>query len=389
MTVLVEMKGVSKSFPRVQHSAQRLSAIWHALRGKPEADAIAVLTDIDLSVERGESLALIGENGAGKSTLLKILAGVLHPTTGSTSVHCKVGALLELGAGFHQEFSGRENIELAALLMGMSPRQIQRAMPAIIEFADIGRYIDEPIKHYSSGMVVRLGFAIVSVFKPRLLITDEVLAVGDEPFQRKCTQWIENYLRQDGTLLLVSHSMAEVRRLCRKAIWIHHGRIQASGETDQVVDSYLQYTEEKLRQSDPIDDDYDGSGYRIIELKINNQGQQDMVILDAPRLRVTAIVHASDDRPPVIALGIKDIHGAAVYGTTSEIDGASPIRIGAKRYRFEVCFELDALNPGRYWLNGHAMEPEGLRLYDTVIREFELPGEALGAGYLRLDMTEL
>ena len=388
MTMLVEMKGVGKSFPRVQHATQRLSALWHALCGNTDPDAVAVLTDVDLSVKRGESLALIGENGAGKSTLLKILAGVLRPSTGSSMVNCKVGALLELGAGFHPEFTGRENIQLAASLMGMNSAQIQDATPAIIEFADIGRYIDEPISHYSSGMVVRLGFAVISVFRPDLLITDEVLAVGDESFQRKCTAWIEDYLAHGGTLLLVSHSMAEVRRLCSKALWIHQGRIQATGPADQVVDLYLRYTDEQCRQSRRIDDSYVGGGYRITELKINGLGPQDIVVLEEARLQVSAILHSADDRPPVIALGIKDAFGTAVYGTTSEIDGAQPERSAANRYRFEVCFDLETLTPGRYSLNGHAMEPEGLRLYDTVTQDFEIPGEATGAGFLRLDITE-
>ena len=386
--VLVEMKAVGKSFPRIHHTTQRLSALWHALRADLDPDTIAVLADINLCIKSGESLALIGENGAGKSTLLKILAGVLRPTTGSVAVHCKVGALLELGAGFHPEFTGRENIRLAASLMGMSPDQVRSATPAIIEFADIGRYIDQPINHYSSGMAVRLGFAVISVFKPDLLITDEVLAVGDESFQRKCTDWIENYLAEGGTLLLVSHSMAEVRRLCSRALWIHQGRIQASGEADEVVDLYLHYAEEQFRKYNELDPDYSGGGYRITDLRINDQDQQDIVVLNRPQLQVSVTLHSSDDRPPVIALGIKDAHGIAVYGTTSEIDGAVPTRISVNRYRFDVCFELDDLKPGRYTVSGHAMEPEGLRLYDTVTRKFELPGDANGKGYLKLDITE-
>jgi lipopolysaccharide transport system ATP-binding protein len=209
--VLAETRNLSKSYPLVFRSRDRLRALWQLLVGRGHAQAVTVLKDVNICVRRGESLGLIGENGAGKSTLLKLLTGVLTPSTGSVKVNARVGALLELGAGFHPEYSGRDNIALAAALYGLDAAETQAKLPQIIAFADIGRYIDEPVKHYSSGMVVRLGVAIVAALKPDLLITDEVLAVGDEAFQKKCVRWIEDYLGDGGTLILVSHSMYHVQ----------------------------------------------------------------------------------------------------------------------------------------------------------------------------------
>ena len=242
--VLVEARGLGKSYPLVFRPRDRLRALWHLLAGRGRAESVAVLKNIDLRVQRGESLGLIGENGAGKSTLLKLLTGVLTPTTGSVAVHARVGALLELGAGFHPEYSGRDNISLAAALYGLNAQETQAKIPQIIEFADIGHYIDEPVKHYSSGMVVRLGFAIVASLHPDLLITDEVLAVGDEAFQRKCVRWIEDYLAGGGTLILVSHSMYHIKN-CAGTRAGSAGEIAASGEVFAVTQAYQAYQESK------------------------------------------------------------------------------------------------------------------------------------------------
>jgi lipopolysaccharide transport system ATP-binding protein len=212
--LLVETHALGKSYPLVFHSRDRLRALGRLLLGRRDVNAVPVLRDISLRVRRGESLGLIGENGAGKSTLLKLLTGVLTPTTGTVHVNGRIGALLELGAGFHPDYSGRDNIALSASLYGLSANETRAKLDEIVAFADIGRYIEEPIKHYSSGMVVRLGFAIIAALKPDLLITDEVLAVGDEAFQKKCVRWIEEYLSNGGTLILVSHSMYHRRAGC-------------------------------------------------------------------------------------------------------------------------------------------------------------------------------
>src|SRR4030095_290065 len=186
-------------------------------------------------------LGVIGENGAGKSTLLKIVAGVAPPTRGSVQVNGRVGALLELGSGFHPDYTGLANIDLAAALLGLAPDEIDEKRDEIIAFADLSEHINDPIKHYSSGMVVRLGFAVATALRPHILITDEVLAVGDESFQKKCIAWMEEYLSDGGTLLLCSHSMYHIQKLCRHALWLKGGRVERYGNAADVTQAYLVY----------------------------------------------------------------------------------------------------------------------------------------------------
>ena len=182
--VLIRLQGVSKHYPVAPPGRQRLAQVWSLLRGREPRQVFHALSDVSFDIRRGESLGLVGVNGAGKSTLLKLMAGVVSPSHGSLTRQARVGALLELGAGFHPEYTGRDNVFLACALMGLSRSATQDRMDHILGFADIGEHIDQPIKHYSSGMVVRLGFAVATIVTPEVLITDEVLSVGDESFQK-------------------------------------------------------------------------------------------------------------------------------------------------------------------------------------------------------------
>lgn len=374
------MRGLGKSFSSAPAGARQLASLWHALSGSRDPLATEVLSDIDLHVERGESVALIGENGAGKSTLLKILAGVLRPSRGAVRVSGRLSALLELGAGFHPEFSGLDNLRLSAALMGLSERRLKPLLPRILEFADIGQAVHEPVKHYSSGMAVRLGFALATALEPELLITDEILAVGDESFQRKCMRWVDRYVAAGGTLLLVSHSMDQVRRLTARTYWLKDGRIAAEDETGIVVDRYLAYHEAK--DAAVTDSNYAGGLYRIVAMRLN--GGDHARLGQGQALTVSFELHSPDNREPVVAVGIRDRHGTPVYGVTSEMDGARPRAVGSNRYRIEITFDPGLLQPGAYRVNGHAMDPEGLRLFDTVIREFTLGEGHSDDGFLRL-----
>ena len=181
---LIRLAGVTKDYPKIATGAQRLRTLAALLLRSGDMPHFRALEAVDLELRQGQSLGIIGENGAGKSTLLKIIAGVVRPSAGTVQVNGRVGALLELGSGFHPDYTGRENIHLSSALMGLSRDAVRDRIGSIIEFADIGEHIDEPIKHYSSGMVVRLGFAVATALEPQVLITDEVLAVGDESFQK-------------------------------------------------------------------------------------------------------------------------------------------------------------------------------------------------------------
>jgi len=330
----------------------------------------------------------VGENGAGKSTLLKIIAGVARPTAGKVAVRGRVSALLELGSGFHPEYTGRENIYLSSAVMGHTHRETRAKVASIIEFADIGTHIDEPIKHYSSGMVVRLGFAVATALAPDLLITDEVLAVGDESFQKKCIQWLERYLDGGGTLLLCSHSMFHVQTLCSKALWIHHGRARLFGESFDVTREYLTYHEEKRRAeatSAPLPVT-GGIMPRIVSAWTERaDGTRADTFRQGDELVVQGVAYEPDDRMPVLLFGIVRADGTAVYGSPSNERGFVPAPIGERRFSFAIRFASLALLPGKYTMRVHALDPEGLRLFDTLESEFVVTGETRDFGLVRLE----
>jgi lipopolysaccharide transport system ATP-binding protein len=383
--VLIDVRGVSKSYPMVGNQRARFRAVADLLFRRRPPDREAVLKPLDLTVYRGQSTAIVGENGAGKSTLLKLITGVLTPTTGTVDVRGSIGALLELGAGFHPEYSGRDNLRMAAILAGLSPRELQRKMAQIIDFADIGRYIDEPIKHYSSGMIVRLGFAIVAALKPDLLITDEVLAVGDESFQKKCIAWIEDYLSGGGTLLLVSHGMYHVQKLCSRAIWLKAGEVAAAGDVFDVSQAYLAYHERKQRSETHVENPLATADYRISSWEIAGKRDVRHLLLDGNRLlRVTADLEVRDDRSPVLLVGVAHTNGLPIYGVSSDMDGVGALRLASGRYRHSVEFDLSALLPGEYLLKLHPMDAEGLRLFGTEEIALIIRGQSRELGTVRL-----
>jgi lipopolysaccharide transport system ATP-binding protein len=204
-----------------------------------EAELVWALRDVSFDVAPGEVLGVIGRNGAGKSTLLKVLSRITPPTHGHAEIRGRVGALLEVGTGFHPELTGRENVYLSGAILGMRRREIARRFDEIVAFAEVDRYIDTPIKHYSSGMHLRLAFAVAAHLEPEVLLVDEVLAVGDAAFQRKCLGRMRDEAMRGRTVLFVSHSMAAVTQLCSRAIWLDGGRIRLDGSPQDVVQSYL------------------------------------------------------------------------------------------------------------------------------------------------------
>jgi len=385
--ILVSAHALGKSYPNVFHRRDRLRALCSLLAGRASSNVTDVLRGIDLQVRAGESLGLIGENGAGKSTLLKLIVGVLTPSTGHVQVNGRVGALLELGAGFHPEYTGRDNIALAAALYGLSAEETRARLPEIVAFADIGRYIDEPVKHYSSGMIVRLGFAIVASLRPDLLITDEVLAVGDESFQKKCVRWMEDYLANGGTMILVSHSMYHVQKLCRRACWLRHGEMAASGDVFDVTQAYLAYQERKSANEAPARDAVAAQAqeFHLLEYALNGATTDVPILLEqGARIHARVRVQSRDGREPVIGFGLGRTDGTSVYGTNTEMDGVRPLRETATTYVAAIDFVAPPLLPGTYVLRAHALDSEGVRLFDTLVRSFTVRGESREFGLVRL-----
>lgn len=385
--LLVAARGLGKAYPRVAKRRERLRSLFSLLAGGHGAERTTVLADVDLDVYRGQSVGLIGENGAGKSTLLKLVTGVLNPTSGSLDVRGRTGALLELGAGFHMEYTGRENVSMAAALYGLSPEETRARMDDILAYADIGAYIDEPVKHYSSGMVVRLGFAVVAAAQPDLLITDEVLAVGDEAFQKKCISWIENYLDNGGTLLLVSHSMYHIQKLCHQALWLHQGRVQLQGDVFEVTQAYLAWNERKAAGTD------NGTGKRriegefgVLDMQLNGEDAEDVPCqIDAgDNLSVTGNLYSREGRMPACMVAVARADGSGIYGVGTDVDGVAPFKCADGRYGVQVVFDALALLPGQYLVRLHAMDPEALRLFDTIEVKLTVRGASREQGVVRL-----
>ncbi len=238
MTPAIRFDKVSKKFSLDIARPRSLQEIFVQRRVRAEPQWFWAVRDVSFSIEPGERVGLVGVNGSGKSTLLKLMSRVIQPTIGSITTRGRIAGLLELGTGFHPDLTGRENIFLNASILGISRVQIKRQLDEIIAFADIGPFIDVQVRNYSSGMVVRLGFAITTALQPDILLIDEVLAVGDQDFQRKCFARLEDLQTQGVTLVLVSHAMDQVRQLCRRGIWIENNRVRLDGDVNVVVGQY-------------------------------------------------------------------------------------------------------------------------------------------------------
>ncbi len=239
----VEVCDVSKRFRQELNSPSSIKEA--VLRfGRREVRHLWALRDISLTIDGGAFFGLVGHNGSGKSTLLRLMAGIHRPTTGKIEARGRLSALLELGSGFHPELTGRENVFLNGAMLGLSRRQMAAAMDDIIDFSGIGDQIDVPVKIYSSGMYMRLGFSVAVNVEPEILLVDEVIAVGDEEFQQRCLNHMQQLRCGGTTIVLVSHDAALVRRLCDRVGWLDGGRLRAVGDPDEVLDSYLRHATE-------------------------------------------------------------------------------------------------------------------------------------------------
>ena len=384
---LIYLKGAGKHYPMFRSHASRLRTVFELLTGRAVQSVHAALDNIDLTVRRGESLGIIGENGAGKSTLLKIIAGVAKPSHGQRVVNGRLSALLELGTGFHPEYSGRDNVFLAAALMGWSKSETHAILDQVLDFADLGDQINDPIKTYSTGMVVRLGFAVATSLRPEILVTDEVLAVGDESFQKKCLNWMQDYRSAGGALLLCSHSMYHIQSLCERAMWIHHGRAHMQGEAFAVTQAYLAYHEEKGRRDVvegaspnpnspfPVMLDLWASGANG-EVKADFGMEEDIVL--------NGIYRAPEDRPTPLMAGVARADLTPVFGTLSTDSGFVSNRLSNQLFAFTFSIRGAALLPGRYVLRGHTLDDHGLRMYDTRAIEITVHGQTRDHGLVRL-----
>lgn len=237
--IRLENVSVKYSAPSERFNTFKEYAIrW--IQGKVHHQSFMALHDVNLSIRRNEVFGIIGNNGAGKSTMLKLISRVLRPSSGRVYVKGRVAPLLELGAGFHPELSGRENVYLNGAMLGFSHAEMNQKFPEIVEFSEIGNFIDAPLRTYSSGMWARLGFSVAIDVDPDILVLDEILSVGDESFQRKCLNRIDQIIRGNATILIVSHNMAMIEQMCQRSAWLDHGEIKAVGDTCDVIEAYRQ-----------------------------------------------------------------------------------------------------------------------------------------------------
>jgi len=242
---VIEFKNVTKQFSKLSQKTFK-EFIPALIRGEQTSESFTALQDISFEIKKGETIGIIGPNGSGKSTILKLIAGVMSPTSGKISVKGKISPLIELGAGMHPELTGSENIYLNGAILGLSQKQIKENYKSIVDFAELWEFIDQPVKHYSSGMYLRLAFAVAVHVKPEILIIDEILGVGDASFQEKCFKRMEEFKKsKDVTIIFVSHGLNQVETFCTRAIYINHHQIQYQGTTKEANKKYLADMENK------------------------------------------------------------------------------------------------------------------------------------------------
>src|SRR5712692_3256871 len=388
----IHLSGVSKRY-RLRHGwhvtslkdeVGRLTARLFSREVQPREEFWA-LRDVSFSLKRGEVLGLIGMNGAGKSTLLKILSRVTVPTTGSFVTNGRLGSLIEIGAGFHPDLTGRENIFLNGAIMGMTRREVQRKFDQIVAFAEVERFIDTPIKHYSSGMQMRLGFAVAAHTDPDILLVDEILAVGDASFQAKCLNKLAELKEQEKTIILVSHNLANIREHSKKVLWIDHGQVRMAGDPDAVVDAYLEHvtaamsTEAAAVQSQTADA---AQGLASIhEVVILDAGEHPQTRFDrGDRLLVDIVYSAAQPLPgAVFGVSVQDIQGHPLGGVVTDPDS---VKITSRVERGVLRLTLDPIlfNRGAYTLDVHVGDPKLKRYYDVKRRTARFAVEGARAG---------
>ncbi|HVF59574.1 MAG TPA: ABC transporter ATP-binding protein [Thermoanaerobaculia bacterium] len=357
----IRVEGLTKLFRRAAPGEQLRTLKSALLEGsltarlKPE-EAIAALEDVSFEVGRGEAFGVVGGNGSGKSTLLKLVAGILRPTAGRVVVDGRVAALIELGAGFHPEISGRENVYINGAILGLSRREIERRYDGIVDFSGLADFMEEPVKNYSSGMYVRLGFAVAVHTDPDVLLVDEVLAVGDEAFAHRCLRRIEEHLAAGRTLLFVSHTLDLVEQVCDRTLWLDAGRLRLLGEPRRVVDAYRQaVAEEEGREHQAAKEQQEGDPAAAAALHWGS-GEAEVVGL---RLLAGAEAaeryHLVSGEPAVFELTVRAARpladfvfgiavatprGVEVWGTNTDLAGFRPAQLEGEAVVRVVCPSL-------------------------------------------------
>jgi lipopolysaccharide transport system ATP-binding protein len=382
--VAIRIEGLGKRYRLGED--RPLARLLRPLRDRAATNEHWALRDVSFDVARGEAVGIVGRNGAGKSTLLKILARITEPTTGSATIHGRVGSLLEVGTGFHPELTGRENVRLNGAILGLRKQEIDARFDEIVEFSGVSRFLDTPVKRYSSGMRVRLAFAVAAHLEPEILIVDEVLAVGDAEFQSRCLGKMSDVAGHGRTVLFVSHNLAALRALCTRAVWLEHGAVRACGAVSPVVDAYL--AESHRRADAPVDERSDRGGngelrFTRVALRAGVRASESARPMAGTPLEIGlgyTAAHAGPLKNVRIAVLVLDSLGSRVFATDTRLVNADFAELPPAGEL--VCAIPDLpLAAGRYQLNLWATVGESIadHLEDATTLAVE-DGNVFGTG---------
>lgn len=388
---------VSKEFRLQRDRAHSIKELITRRGRDRAADHFWALRNVSFEIPEGSMYALVGHNGSGKSTLLRCIAGIYRPDGGTVRVDGRISTLLELGAGFHPDLSGRENVYLNATILGMSKKQIDQQFDRIVDFAGVEQFIDSPVKVYSSGMYVRLGFSVAVHVDPEILIIDEVIAVGDEAFQRKCFDHLYGLRKQGTTIVVVTHGLGLVETMCDGAAWLDHGVLQMAGNAGEVANAYLQRVNDQeevdrhaaVPPQERASEPGLGQEIRITEVRFTGADGQDTTTgISGEHLQVHIGYEATGlVEDPVFGVLVHSENGVQVTGTNTKLDG---LVTGPISGRGEVVMELDELplQPGHFELTVGINDKFVQHVYDRHDRAYELVvrrgAEPPAAGFFRL-----
>ena len=413
--VVLRACGLGKEYRLYDSPRQRLKAL---LTGRAQHRSHWALRDVSFELRRGQCIGVIGDNGAGKSSLLKLLAGTLQPTRGRIERQGRITAILELGAGFHPDFSGRDNLYFGGSMIGISHEEMARLEPEIVAFAGLGEAMSRPVKTYSSGMAVRLAFALVTAVQPDVLIIDEALAVGDQHFQKKCVERITAFKKNGCTILFCSHSPYHIRTLCDVALWLDGGQVKEFGPTEPVLGAYEMHT--RLRNAPPEEAeaakapakavegnaaDVPAAGSappappaspypppqpdasaRIISVDIANLGEGEPPLLQGRDLVATITVRGHGQERPNVGFMIEQSRGVGITSLATHEEGAAPQPLGDGLWRSVLTFPDLPLHSGEYVVSAFLFDASGLVVYEQWFQflHFRFVTPTLMPGLVRL-----
>ncbi len=390
---VVAVRGLEKTYKVFSSPWERL---WEALGGSPRHRPFRALENVSFELEAGEALGVVGENGAGKSTLLKILAGVLEPSGGELEVRGKVASILELGSGFHPEFTGRENLLLNAAILGLGRQETLAKLPQILEFSELGAAIDQPVKAYSTGMTMRLAFSIATQVEPDVLIVDEALSVGDGYFQKKSMDRMTELVRGGTTLVFCSHAMYYVSSFCERALWLRQGCVEKLGTSRDVIVDYEGYLLEKGRAEEVDEEEAVDAG--AVEERPSGPARLVRVELVEPREEATSrhpgepwaleVSWECDDENLAFQLGVgvNRSDGTEVFSCETVGVEGFPLT-GARRYVARLCVPRLPLVKGDFEVYVHLGDEKGLHVYDRdrLSPGFVVRGETYSFGLVQVE----